>query len=184
MNADPRSVVSAQRHRSRKPATNSRITRLPVAGRGAQSRVASSLRTTSLPLKAAGAKVEKLNTSRLATPPWLSSFLFLQRSSDIVTFLLVAATLTVYSWTVYTQQQWTREYRKLETLQRNERHLTTVNEVMKDQLAQQAESPATGLVPPTQANTIFLPSAPQRQVKANLAKTTQPDSTAKSPLGY
>jgi Fe-S cluster biosynthesis and repair protein YggX len=118
------------------------------------------------------------------TPIWLSSLIFLQRSSDVITFLLVAATLTVYSWTVYTQQQWAQEYRKLETLQRNERHLTMANEGIKDQLAQQAEKPATGLVTPSQANTIFLPPAPQRQSFTTSTNTTDPEPAAKTPLGY
>jgi Fe-S cluster biosynthesis and repair protein YggX len=118
------------------------------------------------------------------TPIWLSSLIFLKRSSDVVTFLLVAATLTVYSWTVYTQQQWAQEYRKLETLQRNERHLTMANEGIKDQLAQQAEKPATGLVTPSQANTIFLPPAPQRQSSTTSTNTTDPEPAAKTPLGY
>ncbi|HEY9708499.1 MAG TPA: hypothetical protein V6D48_09880, partial [Oculatellaceae cyanobacterium] len=69
--------------------------------------------------------------------------------STLVKFLLVTTTLTIYSWTVYTQQQWTRDYRKLGNLQRQERQLTTANEVMNNQIAQQAEKPATGLVPPT-----------------------------------
>jgi hypothetical protein len=117
-------------------------------------------------------------------PIWLSSLLFLQRSSDLITFLLIAATLTIYSWTVYTQQQWTREYRKLETLQRQERQMTTANAAIKDQLAQQAESTATGLVTPTPANTIFLPPAPQRSSHTAPTKTADSQPAATTPLGY
>jgi len=139
---------------------------------------------TAIPSRTPGPKVEKLNAPQQAAPAWLSSLLFIQRSSDIVTFLLVATTLIVYSWTVYTQQQWAQEYRKLEDLQRNERHLTTANEVMKDQLAQQAEKPAAGLVNPTQASTIFLPSAPQRQVHTSPTQTPDQLSATTPPLGY
>ncbi|NEQ21691.1 MAG: hypothetical protein F6K28_21245 [Microcoleus sp. SIO2G3] len=134
--------------------------------------------------RSTGKKVEKLKTSRQQTPIWLSSLLFLQRSSDLVTFILVGTTLTIYSWTVYTQQQWTKEYRKLETLQRHERQLTTTNAVIQDQLAQQAENPATGLVTPTPGNTIFLPPAPQRQAQTAPTPTTEPESKATTPLGY
>lgn len=131
-----------------------------------------------------GAAPQTLTLSQQLTPRWLSSLLFLKRSSDVVTFLLVTTTLTIYSWTVYTQQQWMRDYRKLENLQRQERQLTTANAVMKNQLAQQAEKPATGLVTPTQTNAIFLPPAPQRQASTASTQTTHSEPEAKSPLGY
>ncbi len=166
MNVARRSVLP-QRRRSKRPAANSRIT---------QSRAAVS--------STARQKVEKLNTAPLANPIWLSPLLFIQRSSDIVTFILVASTLSLYSWTVYTQQQWSQDYRKLENLQRDERHLTTTNAVIKDQLAKQAEKPATGLVSPQPANTIFLTPAPQRQVRTNPTKTASSEQVAKNPLGY
>lgn len=139
---------------------------------------------TNLPATKAQQKVEKLNTAQQPQPMWLSPLLFVQRSSDIVTFVLVATTLTLYALTVYTQQQWTQEYRKLENLQRDERHLTTTNAVIKNQLAQQAEKPATGLVSPSPANTIFLTPAPQRQINSNSAKKVDVEPGAKAPLGY
>lgn len=205
MNAAPRSVLPQQR-RSKRPAASSRGTRsraalssnvTSMASRTAGQKVAplntgDRLRTPSaLGANTKGAatpvrsdRPTSLKLPQRLTPIWLSSLIFLKRSSDVVTFLLVAATLTVYSWTVYTQQQWAQEYRKLETLQRNERHLTMANEGIKDQLAQQAEKPATGLVTPSQANTIFLPPAPQRQSSTISTKTTDPEPAAKTPLGY
>ena len=205
MNAAPRSVLPQQR-RSKRPAASSRGTRsraalssnvTSMASRTAGQKVAplnkgDRLRTSSaLGANTKGAatpvrsdRPTSLKLPQPLTPIWLSSLIFLKRSSDVVTFLLVAATLSVYSWTVYTQQQWAQEYRKLETLQRNERHLTMANEGIKDQLAQQAEKPATGLVTPSQANTIFLPPAPQRQSSTTSTKTTDPEPAAKTPLGY
>lgn len=175
MNAVPRSVVPPQRHRSRRPAADSRVTR---------SRAALSLTVTSLPSSSAGQKVEKLNASQRVTPPWVSSLLFVKRSSDVITFLLVAATLSIYSWTVYTQQQWSQEYRNLDKLRRQERQMATADAMIKNQLAQQAESPAMGLVNPTQANTIVLPPAPQRPVHTAPTKTTESEPVATTPLGY
>lgn len=134
--------------------------------------------------RAYGAAPQTLTLSQQLTPRWLSSLLLLKRSSDLITFLLVTTTLTIYSWTVYTQQQWMRDYRKLENLQRQERQLTTANAVMKNQLAQQAEKPATGLVSPTQTNAIFLPPAPQRKASTASTQTTNQEPVAKSPLGY
>jgi len=63
---------------------------------------------------------------------------------SVVTFLLVTAMLTVYGWTVYSQRMWNQAYSKLVILQRNERQLTTTNEVLKNQMALQAEQSATG----------------------------------------
>lgn len=131
-----------------------------------------------------GQKVEKLNTSRDLMPGWLRSLLLVQRTSDLVAFLLCFATIMLYSWTVYTQQQWTKAFRQLETLQRNERHLTTANAVMKDHLAQEAENPGTGLVNPSQNNTILLPPTQERKPKKVNTQTPQSESVGKTPLGY
>lgn len=174
MNAAQRSALPQPR-RSRRSATHSRPT---------QPKVTLSASVTRMPSKTAAPKVEKLNVSQQPKPIWLSSLLVLQRGSDVMAFFLVATTLTIYSWTVYTQQQWTQEYRKLEALQRQERQLTTANAVMKDQLAQQAERPATGLVTPSQANTIYLPSAPQRPFNASSTRSADPEPAGKTPLGY
>ncbi len=176
MNAAPRPFVSAQRRRSIRPATNSRIR---------EARLGNSTRVTSISSTAVGHNVTRINTLGRTTPIWLQALLSMQRGSDLIAFLLVGATLTIYSWTVYTQQQWTQEYGKLETLQRNERELTKANEVMKNQLAQQAESPATGLINPTQTNTIILPPVPENQpYKASREKTSDPEPVVKTPLGY
>lgn len=174
MNAARRSILPHKR-RSKKPVANSRMM---------QSRAALSTNVTNLPSITARQKVEKLNTVQSQAPVWLSPLLFIQRSSDIVTFVLVASTLSLYAWTVYTQQQWSQDYRKLENLQRDERHLTTTNAVIKDQLAQQAEKPATGLVSPSPANTIFLTPAPQRQARTNPNQTAHLEPATKNPLGY
>lgn len=193
MNAASRSVLPQQRrsrrtaaHSMRSPSSEkplqSRWNR--VAARGAQSSAALSSTVTGTSLGTVGQNVEKLKLSQETQPIWLSSLLFLQRSSDIITFFLVAATLTIYSWTVYTQQQWSQEYGKLQKLQRDERQLTTANAVIKDQLAQQAEKPGTGLVPPTQANTIFLQPAPQRPFHATPNQSTEPEPPQLPPLGY
>lgn len=174
MNAAQHSVLP-QRRRSRRSAANSGLT---------QSKVAHSSTVSNMPSRTAGQKVEKLNVSQRPKPIWLSSLLVLQRGSDLMAFLLVAATLGLYSWTVYTQQQWSQEYSKWQKLQREERQLTTANAVMKDQLAQQAERPGTGLVTPSQANTIYLPSAPQRPFHEAPTQSPDPEPAAKTPLGY
>lgn len=176
--------VAPQPRPIRKVTANSRGMR-PTLGQSPQGRLTQgqSSTVTSFPPRTLEQKVEKFNNSRQQAPVWLKSLLFVQRSSDAVTFLLIAATLALYSWTVYTQQQWTKEYDKLQTLQRNERQLTTTNEGIKNQLAQQAEKPEAGMVTPNPRNTIYLQPAPQRQVPTP-SKTAEPEPKAKVPLGY
>jgi hypothetical protein len=116
-------------------------------------------------------------------PVWLSLLVIAQRSSSVVTLCLVGAVLAVYSWTVYSQQVWSREYDKLETLQKQERKLMTANEVLKNQMAEQAEKAETGLVFPSPGNTIFLqPAPPRAPIQPSAEPSEVPTSTG--PLGY
>jgi len=176
MNAVPRSVIKNQRPHSPRTSRSSRLTNSQVAKQSTATRMQ--------PINSAK-KVAKLNlSSHQLVPIWLRSLIFCKRSSDFVTLLLVGATLAVYSWTVYSQQQWAKEYHKLETLQRDERHLTKTNEVLKNQLAQQAESPATGMVVPNPAQTIFLPQVEENQVQNTPKQEAKPEPAARIPLGY
>jgi hypothetical protein len=118
-----------------------------------------------------------------STPAWLRFFVFAQQSSTVVSFFLVAGVLAVYSWTVYTQQVWSKEYEQLKTLQHTEQQLTEANEVLKNQAAQQAEAPESGLVIPDSSNTILLQPAPLRYpVRSNSLPPPQPAVT--TPMGY
>ena len=130
-----------------------------------------------------GQTVPILASSRSA-PSWLLRLCALQRRSCVVTFLLVATLVTIYGSTAYSQQRWSQEYRKLVNLQSDERHLTTTNEVLKNQMALQAEQPATELVPLNPAAAIFLPSAPQRPDRAATKATAQTKQLTPIPLGY
>jgi hypothetical protein len=128
------------------------------------------------------------NVTRLPQAPkspfWLRSLLKLHQGSMIVTFVLISAALTVYGWTVYSQQLWSQQYEKLMTLQRTERGMTAYGEVMKNNLAQQAQQSETNLVAQSPSNTIFLQPAPQRPEKATATNTSQQESEPKTPLGY
>lgn len=116
------------------------------------------------------------------TPAWLQLLTVTQRTSSVVTFVLVAVVLAVYGWTVQTQQAWGRSHQRLETLQQQERQLTTANEALKHQLAQQAENPATGLVQSTPENAIFLEPAPPRPAPVVVTPVSNFNTT--EPLGY
>ncbi|MBD2606116.1 hypothetical protein H6G81_16680 [Scytonema hofmannii FACHB-248] len=89
-------------------------------------------------------------------PLWLLRLHTIHRNSSIAAFLLVAATLVVYGWTVYSQELWSQAYQKLQNLQRQDRQLTTTNEVLQNKMAVEGEKPSTGLVAPTPARAIFI----------------------------
>lgn len=118
-----------------------------------------------------------------AIPGWLRLLLVAQRGSSVLTFVLVAVTIVIYGWTVCSQQLWSREYQRLENLQRQERQTTAANEVLKNQMAREAAAPNSGLVLPNPSNTIFLQSAPQRPPVAAPAPQFAPLNPQK-PLAY
>ena len=118
-----------------------------------------------------------------ALPIWLLRLCRVHRYSSIVTFLLVAVALVVYGWTVYSQEQWNQDFRRLQNLQRNERQLTTTNAMLKNKMAEEAERPSAGLVSPTPDKTIFLPSASDNANSMSTPLSPTQGSTS-SPLGY
>jgi hypothetical protein len=106
-----------------------------------------------------------------------------QRISSVTTFFLIISILTVYGWTVYVQQRWGQQYSKFESLKKQERQLISGNEALKNQMAQQAESPNSGLMVPDPSNTIFLTPAPERPPVQSRRSSSHSVAPAK-PLGY
>lgn len=162
----------------------SQISRTAIHPSGTQVTPITKLQPTVAPRRVQAANVKRLPNNR-QLPLWLRSLIGVQRSLSILTGTLSIAVLSVYGQTVYSQQLWSQEYRKLENLQRNERQLTAASEVLKNQIAQQAETSRAGLVPSNPANTIFLQPAPQRP--APVATPIAPEDakpTTFSPLGY
>jgi hypothetical protein len=125
-----------------------------------------------------------MSSATEAMPVWLLRLHALQRHTSVVTFLLAIAMLVAYGWTVYSQQVWSQSYRKLVSLQRHERQLNITNNVLKNNMATDAEKPNAGLVSPSPAGTIFLPaaSASSSTEPTNPPVLAQP-STAPAP-GY
>ncbi|WP_445636343.1 Cell division protein FtsL [Nostoc sp. DSM 114161] len=121
-----------------------------------------------------------------ATPLWLLRLYTFHRYSSVLAFLLVAATLAVYGWTVYSQELWSQSYRRLQNLQRHERLLTTTNATLTNKMAQEAEQSRTGLVSPTPEGMIFLPPASSKSEPAspNTKPNPQTQQQTLSPLGY
>ena len=120
-------------------------------------------------------------------PLWLIRWQTFQRYSSIAALLLAVANLMVYGWTVYAQQLWTQNSQKLQELQRQERQITTTNEVIKNKMAKEAEKPTAGLVAPTPAQTVFVPPASNdrkqtsKEIPSNIEEIPQQNPT---PIGY
>ena len=98
--------------------------------------------------------------SSFKLPFWLKLLLAIQKSSGAISFGIITTSFIVYGAIVCTQQLWGKEYRKLKTLQRQERNLTEINETLKNDLANLAEKPETGLVPLDSKKSIFLNPTP------------------------
>jgi hypothetical protein len=123
--------------------------------------------------------------SRQLSARW-RSLLTIQKLSSAIAFGLVATVLGVYAGSVCLPQLWNQEYKKLETLQRHERHLTAIGETFKDRLARQAEKPEMGMSKINPGQIIYLSPA-----STPAASHSQPTSTArdrsfisKAPLSY
>lgn len=122
-------------------------------------------------------------------PVWLQSLLRVERASSAAVVLLLGGALALYGLTVYSQQQWSQEYQKLETLRLREQQLTAASEVLKHQLAKEAQNPETGLAPQKPADTIFLQPVPDRRsLGARTPNSEEPaiknQGDAETPLGY
>src|SRR5579883_709919 len=90
--------------------------------------------------------VKRLPTAR-KMPLWIRFLVQLHRGSLVVTFILVITALAVYGSTVYTQQLWSKEYRKLKTLTRNEREIAATTPCLENPLALSGTS-GIGFSPP------------------------------------
>ncbi|MCC5645758.1 hypothetical protein LC607_23025 [Nostoc sp. CHAB 5824] len=121
-----------------------------------------------------------------AAPLWLLRLYTFHRYSTVLAFLLVASTLAVYGWTVYSQELWSKSYRRLQNLQRHERLLTTTNATLINKMAKDAEESTANLVSPTPQGMIFLPPASHspKPASSNTTPNSETQQQTLSPLGY
>ena len=87
-------------------------------------------------------------------PVYLKILLLLQKGSLAVAGLSIATGIVLYLLTVSIPQQWSKEYRKLENLQRQERQLTSIGESLKYKISQQTAE--FEMSPIASNNTVFL----------------------------
>ncbi len=152
----------------------------------------SAAKVTSIDRKKAtlqASKVEptvQMMPSSSGMPLWLRSLLEAQKASSILTVVLVGACLSVYGFTVYSQEKWQEESSKLNSLRRDERQLIAANETLKNQIAKLADRPESGLVQPNPSQMLFLQPAPKRTppASASHSRPALPQDPDPSPIGY
>lgn len=111
---------------------------------------------------------EKVIVENFSAPIWLKTLFVLEKSTSVACFLVVGSMLTLYGMTVYAPQLWTQQFNKLKQLQKNERQMTSTNEVVKEDLVKQADKSDTGLVnPDPQKPPIFLKETTVNSVAIN-----------------
>ncbi|MEG4307407.1 hypothetical protein [Microcoleus sp. D3_18a_C4] len=133
------------------------------------------------------ASVLKVLPNRQQQPVWLRSLLQAQRASSVVAVMLLGGALSLYGLTVYGEQRWSQDYQKLETLRLQEQQLSAASEVLKHQLAKEAQNPETGLAPQNPGNTIFLQPAPETRspvAAPNSEPALKKGGGVETPLGY
>lgn len=194
MTAAIKSLDSRRGRSTRKPAIapeNSKVTPISRAKRAPSGPVLPdySAAIAAGPQKKPATSVVKVLPNPQWQPLWLRSLVGVQQASTVALVLLLGTALSVYGLTVYGEQRWTVEYQKLETLRRSEQQLNAASEVLKHQLAKDAENPSTGLAPQKPAETIFLAPLPEnRSPMADAVPNSQPalkhQSAVETPLGY
>ncbi|MEI6430300.1 MAG: hypothetical protein WCO45_18245 [Pseudanabaena sp. ELA607] len=120
-------------------------------------------------------------------PLWLKALMAAQNLSIAATILLTASVFGIYGWTVYAQDQWNQQYKKLEHLKRQERQLTTAEEALDNNLIRSVQQQPGDLVRERPEQSIFLPAAPLRPKRdtppTNTTEAMRP-ATESERIGY
>jgi len=114
---------------------------------------------------------------------WLQWLRWFTIGTTWLTAGTVVSTLVLYGLSVSLNRQLTETTAQLNQLERQEHRLTTANEVLKHHLAEQAQRPQVGLMPPDPEQVLFLTPAPQRSVDPPQAKRSAQDGPL-FPMGY
>lgn len=120
-----------------------------------------------------------------SVPVWLRSLLTMEHRAMIVFASVLGLSAIVYGCTVYTQSLWRSQHGQLQRLQLQESQQAMMNEHLKQQMAQTAELPKSGLIAPNPDRMVFVPPAPQRPAKPlPTPHSSQPDRSSQFPRGY
>ena len=108
----------------------------------------------------------KQKYSSQSIPLWLTILLLTKNVSFLICYVTVGLALTMYGMTVYAPQQWTQKYNQLQQLQKKERQFTFSDEMIKHQLALDANQANSGLVNPDPTQPpIFLPETKVEKIE-------------------
>jgi hypothetical protein len=132
-------------------------------------------------------KVTRLSDRMKERPKWLKSLDLVQKTTAILGLLLLGTTGVLYVSAYNTPQKWSQQYKKLESLQRDERELTVINETYKHQLSQEAQKKSSGLLAPTPERVIFLSPTKVKNEQKNRQSQVKSNSTNSSidvPFSY
>lgn len=194
MTATIRSTDSRGPRAARKPtvgSTNSKVTSIAQRKRAKTGPVLPnySAAEPAQALPRREASVLKVLPNSRFQPAWLRSLLQVQRASSVAVILILGGALSLYGLTVYSEQRWSQEYQKLENLRLREQQLSAASEVLKHQLAKEAENPETGLASQKPGEMIFLEPAPvgrspQAATLPSPESSLQRQGVAETPLGY
>jgi len=108
-----------------------------------------------------------------------------QKLSIVATVLLTISVFAIYGWTVYAQEQWNQQYKKLEQLKRQERQLTNAAGSFDNEMLQSIQKKPGDLVRESPEKSIFLQAAPlrpKREVPATVSEL--PQNKQNESLGY
>ncbi len=94
-----------------------------------------------------------------AKPARLKLLMKIQQGSFGLALASMASSVGLYLATVSIPQVWSQEYQYLETLQRQERQLTEINETLKYQMARQAEQKNSGITTLEEDSAVFVTPA-------------------------
>jgi hypothetical protein len=82
-----------------------------------------------------------------------------QKLSIAATVILTISVFAIYGWTVYAQEQWNQQFKKLEQLQRQERQLTNAAGSFDNEMLQSIQKKPGDLVRESPEKSIFLQAA-------------------------
>jgi len=124
-------------------------------------------------------------TNSFPLPLWLRVLMTTQKLSIAMTVLLTISVFAIYGWTVYAQEQWNQQYKKLEQLKRQERQLTTAEGSFDNDLLRSVQKKPGDLVRERPEQSIFLQAAPLRPKRDIPATVSElPKSKPNESLGY
>ena len=124
-------------------------------------------------------------TNSFPLPLWLRILMTTQKLSIAATVLLTVSVFVIYGWTVYAQEQWNQQYKKLEQLKRQERQLTNAAGSFDNEMLQSIQKKPGDLVRESPEKSLFLQAAPLRPKREAPSTVSEiPPKNHNESLGY